>query len=83
MKLIQTLCCSALINPFYPMVEVTNSSHALSSPLQRLIAYFLAGECFLLFNHLTLLGFSQLVRTSLLKIDHIVITHLIARAMFT
>jgi len=44
MKLIQTLCCSALINPFYPMVEVTNSRHALSSPIQRLIAYLLAGE---------------------------------------
>jgi hypothetical protein len=31
----------------------------------------------------TLLGFSQLVSTSLLKIDHGVITHLIAGAMLT
>jgi len=31
----------------------------------------------------TLLGFSQLISASLLKIDHIVIAHLIAGAMFS
>jgi hypothetical protein len=32
---------------------------------------------------ITLLGFCQLISTSLLKIDHIVIAHLIAGAMFS
>jgi hypothetical protein len=34
-------------------------------------------------THPTLFGLGQLVSTSLLKIDHIVITHLVTRAMLT
>ena len=43
MKLIQTLCCSALINPFYPMVEVPNPQHLVSLRLLRLLAGLIAG----------------------------------------
>lgn len=43
MKLIQTLCCSALINPFYPMVEVTSTQYLLSIRILRLLAVFMAG----------------------------------------
>jgi hypothetical protein len=43
MKLIQTLCCSALINPFYPMVEVPKSQYTFSCRLLRLLAYLVSG----------------------------------------
>jgi hypothetical protein len=43
MKLIQTLCCGALINPFYPMVEVLKSQYLLSRRLLCLLAYLMAG----------------------------------------
>ncbi len=43
MKLIQTLCCSALINPFYPMVEAHQNQYPLSHRLLRVIAGFIAG----------------------------------------
>jgi hypothetical protein len=43
MKLIQTLCCSALINPFYPMVEVPSTQYHLSFRLLRLVSGFMAG----------------------------------------
>ena len=45
MKLIQTLCCSALINPFYPMVEVPSTPTQYSLPLRllRLLAGLMAG----------------------------------------
>ena len=43
MKLIQTLCCSALINPFYPMVEVPGTQYLFSIRLLRLLAGFIAG----------------------------------------
>ena len=40
-------------------------------------------EDWLLFDLIALLSFGQLVSTSLLKVDHAVIAHLIARAMLT
>lgn len=43
MKLIQTLCCSALINPLYPMVEVSNPQYLISLRLLRLLAALVAG----------------------------------------
>lgn len=43
MKLIQTLCCSALINPFYPMVEVPSTQYLFSIRLLRLLSGFMAG----------------------------------------
>lgn len=43
MKLIQTLCCSALSNPFYPMVEVPSTQYPFSMRLLRLLAGFMAG----------------------------------------
>ena len=43
MKLIQILCCSALINPFYPMVEALQNQYTFSCRLLRLIAYLVAG----------------------------------------
>jgi len=43
MKLIQTLCCSALINPFYPMVEVPSTQYLLSIRLLRLLSGLMAG----------------------------------------
>jgi len=43
MKLIQTLCCSALINPFYPMVEVPGTQYLIPIRLLRLLAGFRAG----------------------------------------
>jgi hypothetical protein len=43
MKLIQILCCSAFINPFYPMVEVPKDQYALSCRLLRILACLLAG----------------------------------------
>ena len=43
MKLIQTLRCTALINPFYPMVEVPSTQYLLSIRLLRLLAGFMAG----------------------------------------
>lgn len=43
MKLIPTLCCSALINPFYPMVEASTIKYRLSLRLMRLLACLMAG----------------------------------------
>ncbi len=43
MKLIPTLCCSALINPFYPMVEAPINRYHLPCRLLRLLSYLLAG----------------------------------------
>lgn len=43
MKPIQTLCCSALIDPFYPMVEVPKSQYPLPFRLLRLLAFLMAG----------------------------------------
>jgi len=43
MKLIPTLCCSALINPFYPMVEASTIKYRLSLRLLRLLACLMAG----------------------------------------
>jgi hypothetical protein len=43
MKLIQTLCCSALINPFYPMVEVPATQYSLSRRLLRILGCLMAG----------------------------------------
>ena len=43
MKPIQAFCCSALINPYYPMVEAPNSQYAISLRLLRLLALLLAG----------------------------------------
>ncbi|OIM97226.1 hypothetical protein A9236_10090 [Polynucleobacter sp. QLW-P1DATA-2] len=43
MKLIPTLCCSALINPFYPMVEVSTAQYPYSLRLLRLLACLMAG----------------------------------------
>jgi hypothetical protein len=43
MKLIQNLCCIALINPFYPMVEALSTQYHLSIRLLRLLAGLMAG----------------------------------------
>ncbi|ANJ00255.1 hypothetical protein A8O14_09275 [Polynucleobacter wuianus] len=43
MKLIQTLCCSALINPFYPMVEASESQYTFSCRLLCFLACLMAG----------------------------------------
>ena len=43
MKLIQTLCCSALINPLYPMVEAPSTQYHLSLRLLSLLAGLLSG----------------------------------------
>ena len=43
MKLISAFCCSALINPFYPMVEVLKSPYPRSLRLLNLLAYLMAG----------------------------------------
>jgi hypothetical protein len=43
MKLISTLCCSALINPFNPMVEALRNEYLLTFRLLHLITYFMAG----------------------------------------
>ena len=43
MKLISAFCCSALINPFYPMVEVLKSPYLRSLRLLNLLAYLVAG----------------------------------------
>lgn len=43
MKLIHILCCSALINPFYPMVEALKNQYLLSCRLLRFLAYLMAG----------------------------------------
>lgn len=48
MKLISTLCCSALINPFYSMVEVPGTQYLFSIRLMRLLAGFIAGGTFAL-----------------------------------
>ena len=43
MKPIQAFCCSALINPYYPMVESPKTQHSLSLRLLRLLALLIAG----------------------------------------
>jgi len=43
MKPIQTLCCSALINPFCPMVEALKTQYSFSCRLLRLLACLMAG----------------------------------------
>jgi len=43
MKRIQILCCSALINPFYPMVEVPSTPYSRSFCLMRLLAGLMTG----------------------------------------
>ena len=43
MKPISAFCCSALINPYYPMVEAPRTQHHASLRLLRLLASFLAG----------------------------------------
>lgn len=43
MKLIPISCCNALINPFCPMVEVSNSQYFLTLRLLCLLSYLLAG----------------------------------------
>ncbi|QWE16232.1 hypothetical protein [Polynucleobacter sp. AP-Nino-20-G2] len=43
MKLIFTLCCIALINPFYSMVEVSRAQYASSCRLLRFLACLMAG----------------------------------------
>jgi hypothetical protein len=43
MKLIQTLCCSALINPLYPMVEAPSTQYHPSLRLLSLLAGLLSG----------------------------------------
>jgi len=43
MKLIQTLCCNALINPFPPMVEVSRTQYLIPLRLLRLLAGLMAG----------------------------------------
>ena len=44
MKLIPTFCCSALINPFYPMVEAPSTQYPLSLRLLQFLASFIAGS---------------------------------------
>lgn len=43
MKPIQILCCDALINPFYPMVEVSAPEYKLSLRLLRILSGLTAG----------------------------------------
>jgi hypothetical protein len=43
MKLIRTLCCNALINPFSPMVEVPATQYLIPLRLLRLLAGLMAG----------------------------------------
>jgi hypothetical protein len=43
MRLIPALCCSALINPFYFMVEVPISQYSLALRLLRLLSSLMAG----------------------------------------
>ena len=43
MKLIQILCCAAIINPFYPMVEVARPKYTSAHRLLRLLSCLLAG----------------------------------------
>lgn len=43
MKLITAFCCSALINPFYPMVEASRTQYHLALRLLRLLAGLVAG----------------------------------------
>ncbi len=42
MKLISAFCCSALINPFYPMVEAPSTQYRLSLRLLQFLASFIA-----------------------------------------
>jgi len=43
MKLIQTLCCTAIINPYYPMVEVAGPQYKPAYQLLRMLSGLLAG----------------------------------------
>jgi len=43
MKPFPAFCCSALINPYYPMVETFSTQHPLSLRLLRLLAGVMAG----------------------------------------
>ena len=43
MKPIPAFCCSALINPFYPMVETPSTQYHLTLRLLRLLASLMAG----------------------------------------
>ena len=43
MKLIPAFCCSALINPFYPMVETSSPHYSLTLRLLRSLASLMAG----------------------------------------
>jgi hypothetical protein len=43
MRLIPALCCSALINPFYSMVEVPIPQYSLALRLLRLLSSLMAG----------------------------------------
>jgi hypothetical protein len=76
MKLIPVLCCSALINPFYLMVEVSKTRHPLACRLLRFVAYILAGG--VLAQALSCLAFYYLIYDSQAAgmLAHLLIEHL-------
>ncbi len=76
MKLIQTLCCGALFNPIYPMVELIKTRHPLACQLLRIIAYILAGG--ILAQFFSCLAVYCLINDSQVAgmISHLLIQHL-------